>query len=225
MLGAAAYFGPSTMAIAVVLLSGVFAFGYPQLIGITAPRGAAIVIGATAVAASSVMLWAPGGAMTLPVVLAFGVMGAFLEQMLRTHGREQMIESVAGTIAGVVIAVSGAGWIGAIYQLNGPGTILVSLAALVIAAAALFLPVAPHIMMGAVITAPMLGAALFGMLIPGMEPLALGGLGFAAGAVTATARLAFEDGDEESSPVAAAAAIIPILALGVPVMQAANFAG
>ena len=163
--------------------------------------------------------------MTLPVVLAFGVMGAFLEQMLRTHGREQMIESVAGTIAGVVIAVSGAGWIGAIYQLNGPGTILVSLAALVIAAAALFLPVAPHIMMGAVITAPMLGAALFGMLIPGMEPLALGGLGFAAGAVTATARLAFEDGDEESSPVAAAAAIIPILALGVPVMQAANFAG
>ena len=103
-----AYAGTWTATAAVLLAVVALAAGWPSLLGLPTPRGTRSVVAlggalsAVAVAATDSeprLVW-------LAPALAAGVVGEFVHQLLRRDARPRMVESVSGTIAGLVVLAS-----------------------------------------------------------------------------------------------------------------------
>ncbi len=209
--------GPYGVAAAVLLLSCGFAVGWPALMDVPAPRGSAIVIIAAAVACIGIVLVAQSPAY-LSLVLAFGVIGAFLQQMARTEGRESLVAAVAATVAGVVVVVSANGWVLAAMDFAGEETVIAALAVLVIASAvtAIPFPSAYGAAAAAVIGA---GAGLaLGAVLPHLSLVTGAILGLVAGGMMALSHMVLGSFPAANRWHAAlAAALLPILVIGIPV--------
>lgn len=219
----AAHGGEYAMAGVVLVGSLAFAWGFPLVMRASAREGSSVVIGLTAIGAVVTELVEPRSDITT-VVLAFGVVAAFLQQMFRRDGRRRLVESVSTTVAGVVIVVSAAGWVSAMADPGGIAMVLVAASALALAAATTFLPGPPAFaaIAGTVVT-PIMTAAL-GVTIPNLEVLPATLIGFAGGAIVATAHALFLRMRVPPRPVAAvAAALTPVLALGIPASQLTSF--
>lgn len=204
-------------ALVVVVLAAAFAYGWPLLTGAPAARGSSVVILLAAVAAAAVAA-ALGTSDRMAEVVAFGVIAAFVREMARTDGRERMVESVSGTVTGVVVVVSGAGWVLADAVPGGTEAVLVSCAGLIVAAALTILPVPGAV--GAALAAVGGGAVgtALGVVLPavGLVPGML--IGLVGGALVAFSHVLFNAFPAACRPGAAtAAALLPLLAFGVPV--------
>lgn len=225
-LALGAYFGETVMAVVVVVSALIFAWGFPGMLRNASPRGSTAVIALTLLTGVGLSFAFPDDENVLTLTIAFGVVAAFLHQMLRRDGRPRMVESVSVTVSGLIIAVSAIGWIDALVYTGGVALALVTAAALAFAAGVTFLPVRGHfVTLIAVVGATALGAILSG-IVPGVHPVAASVLSFAAGSMVAAVHILFIRYRAISRPwVAFSAATISALSMGLPVMQVAAFTG
>lgn len=91
-------------------MSVIFSLGWPGLLGLPARKGTSVLLLLTAAVATGLQLFTEDLAYA---ALAFGgvVVAAFVLQLLRRDGRPRLVESVAGTVAGAAVVVSGVGWL------------------------------------------------------------------------------------------------------------------
>lgn len=110
----------------------IFAVGWASLFRLPANGGSTLVVtltsagGLACVALTASEPWLR----YLPVVLAFGVFLAFINEMLRPIPRTDLIGSLFGTVTGIIIGVCGAGWLAAFKLDSGAEIVVVSAIAL-----------------------------------------------------------------------------------------------
>ncbi len=208
----------------------IFAMGWPRLLAVPARYGAAIVIAGSGLAAL-IAVATTGHMEPLALVMAGGVIGSFVHQMMRSDGRPRLVESVSATTAGVVAAVGSAGWIAIITRPNLPlagqhprPTALIVLAACILAVAALAVALTPQWLTWSLV--PILGAVLgggLGAIFPTVGWIAGTSLGFCLAVFTVGLHVLFDifPASRRIRP-ALAAALLPVLASGVIVYTIAR---
>ncbi|UNX54523.1 hypothetical protein MF406_16790 [Georgenia sp. TF02-10] len=215
VLALAGYLSGDLLTGLVVLLGLLLALGWPRLLALPTGPGVTAVIALVAVAAAAAARFASLDALAL--VMGLAVIAAFVHEMLRRDGRPRLAESVSGAVTGAVVVVSAAGWVTAEA---GPGSPLVVTAAATIAAAAAVTAVpAPTALVAGLATAAAAAAGVVaGAILPvvGMVPGGLVGLG--TGIITAALHVLFGrfPASGRVRP-AVAAAVLPVLVVGVPV--------
>lgn len=113
-LAAASWAGTLSLTAVVVVLCGVVAVGWPQLMGVEARKSLSAVIllaGVVAALGSAIVERAESLFFWSSVALAFGVMSVFVIQVVRGTGQPQRLESTIGACGGVVITTTAAGWV------------------------------------------------------------------------------------------------------------------
>jgi hypothetical protein len=187
VLGAAAYAGTAALVVAVVLVCAVLAVGWTTLLDLPSPRGTTTVVSASgALAAVAVGLTRDEPRLEwLAPALAAAVVAEFVHQLGRRDGRPRMVESVCGSVAGVVVLGSFA----AVVALPGSpltadGVLVWALpVALGVALQALALPGRVAVPLG------VLAAALSGGLLGGLLSAPTAGAGAAAAVAVMLHRL------------------------------------
>jgi hypothetical protein len=139
----AAFFGLLPLTLASAALAVLVAIGWPSLLNQPAPGGSGLVIGLTGVGAVAAVAATEGepSLRNLPLVLAMGIVLAFVAEMLRRDGRPRLVESLLGTVSGLVVAVSAAGWIATDRTDAGAALVVTCAATLAVASAVSALPV------------------------------------------------------------------------------------
>jgi hypothetical protein len=177
-----------------VLLALVLAAGWPVLLRLPNVLGSGVVIalgGAGAVLAVAgtrgdpVLRW-------LPVVLALAILLAFVNELARQDGRRRLVDSVAGTVTGVLVATATAGWVAA--QRAPGGTSLVVAGAVSLAFAACFsaMHLGDWIVAGTTVAVGVLVGAAVGGVMPDTDPIIGGLVGLATGLLTAALDALFD---------------------------------
>lgn len=209
---------PLVMPVLLGLLMVLFAWGWPQLLGVPSPGGSAIVIalvGLGALVGTTVL----GSARPIVPAIGIGVLAAFLQQMMRKEGRPRLTDAISGTVSGLVIAASGAGWVVLESLGGGREALLVASAAMSAGALAHFLPAPrPVVLGGIMVTAALVGLGVGSLL--SVSLVAAGAVGLALGALIASCYVVFEGPTERHVSAMPSAALAPLLAIGLPVMQA-----
>lgn len=133
-----AFFGEIPLIIIIALLGVAFAFGWSGLMRLPAIGGSTLVVSLTMAGALAVVAFTPNEPWLryLPVVLAFGVFLAFINEMLRPIPRSHLIDSLFGTVTGVIVTVCGAGWLAAFQIDHGLQIVVISAIALAAASTA-----------------------------------------------------------------------------------------
>lgn len=127
VLSGAAFLGPAAAAAAAAVVICVIAWGWPRQLGAPARLSLTITLAVTGLVgvvlnlvwrAAGFDLHGPLGLFEpMAVVAAWGVMAAFIVQLVRGTGRPLRLESTVGTMGGVMIVVMTSGWV-AIAQWN-----------------------------------------------------------------------------------------------------------
>lgn len=205
------------------VLAVIFAVGWSSLMQLPSRGGSTLVVSLTAVGALACVALTQNEPWLrfLPVVLAFGVFLAFINEMLRPVPRTNLIDSLFGTVTGIVVTICGAGWLAAFRIEHGLAVVMISAAALAAASAAgalkgpRWLVVVATFALGTaagVVTAHFLGATT---LLTGLLQGALAGL-----VISALHALVHRLPDLTNRRSAASMIVLPILALGVLVYVA-----
>lgn len=218
LVAVAAFVGEVPLIALSGVLAGVFAVGWPSLVDIPRRLGASILIGLGGVSAVLAIGFTTGEPFLreLPLVLALAIVLGFVNELLRRDGRERLVESVSGVVAGVLVAASVAGWVAAGRTTGGVPLVVTGAVALAVGSAVSALPVASW--RGALLTvAAAAGAgAGVGLLVPGIEPQVGALIGFAVGILLATLLELFDRLPSLSGRWAAvAAAVLPVTVTGI----------
>jgi hypothetical protein len=130
-----AYFGTVPLTGVVVVLVAATAVGWSALLHLHARAASGIVVGLVGLGSVATVA-ATGGEPVLrhlPVVVAMGILLAFVNELARHDPREAVVENVAGVVCGVVVAVSCAGWIAAGRSDEGAALVVSGAVALAVA--------------------------------------------------------------------------------------------
>ena len=218
LVAVAAFLGEIPLIALAGVLALTFSLGWPPLADLPARIGASLVIaigGLGAVLAIASTVGEPF-LRRLPLVIAFAVVLAFVNELSRRDGRERLVESVSGVVAGVLVAASVAGWIAAGRTTGGVSLVVTGALALAVGSAVSALPVRGWL--GAIVT---LGAAAAagigaGLLLPVIEPQVGGLIGLAVGILIATLGELFDGLPSLTRRWAAVAALIlPVTVTGI----------
>jgi len=217
-LAVTAYLGEGPLIALTVVLVLAFCGGWPSLLDLPARIGASIVIGLGGLGAVLTVARTEGEPFLrdLPIVIALAIVAAFVAEMVRRDGRERLVESVSGVVAGVLVAASAAGWIAAGRTTGGVSLVVTGAVALAFGSAVSALPLAGWA--GAFAT---LGAAAgagvgAGLLVPGIDPQAGGLIGLAVGILIATLLELFGGLASLTRPWASAAVVVlPVTVTGI----------
>jgi hypothetical protein len=188
LVAAAAYVGELPLVGLVGALTIVFAIGWPRLADLPAPRGATAVVVLGAAAAITAVFRTAGEPYLreLPLVLAFSIVLAFGHELLRRDGRERLVESVSGIVAGVLVAASVVGWVAAGRTAGGVPLVVTGAIALAVGSAVSALPVTGWAGVLLTLAASAGAGAGAGLLVPGIEPEVGALIGLAVGILGAT---------------------------------------
>ncbi|MBD9698562.1 hypothetical protein IGS67_03510 [Flavimobilis sp. GY10621] len=217
LLAAAAFLGATGVSGAVALLVVVLAIGWPRLLDLPSGAGSTTVLALVGLGGVAAVVLDGGTLGTLPFVVACGLVLAFLVEMLRRDGRPRLVESLTGTVAGLVVAACGAGWTAVVEHDGGPDLVVVSAGALAAASvAAVLVPWKGWSSVGVAVAA---GAAV-GTGIAALVPVtALGEgvvVGAFAGVLAASLHVLLEKLPASTSRWGGvASAVVPVLVLGV----------
>jgi hypothetical protein len=168
-LSAAAYLGRPALAVVVALAGAALATGWTSLLQLPSPRGTTTVVASSgALAAAAVGLTGNEPLLEwLAPALAAAVVGEFLHQLGRSDGRPRMVESVCGSVAGVVVVGSLASVVALPQSPVTAAGVLAWAVPVALALAVLALPVPVRIAVpGGVLVAAVSGALLGGLLEP-----------------------------------------------------------
>jgi hypothetical protein len=132
----AATLGAAPLTLLTLAVVGLFAYGWPVLLDLPWRAGASTVLALTGAGAVEAVRLAPqAGLRDLPLVVAIGLILAFVREVLRRDGRIRLVESLSAMVAGVVIVVAGAGWLAAAQDAGGESLVVTSATCLAVAAA------------------------------------------------------------------------------------------
>ncbi|GHB68333.1 hypothetical protein [Flexivirga endophytica] len=126
-----AYAGSDVAAYAVLATGLALAWGWPLLLGLPRPTGTSLVLAAACLGMAGVVVFSgdDDGMQALSVVLAGGLVLAFLHQLVRTDGREDLTVSLAGCSFGLVLLASGMFSAGAAPYDQGDAAVAVAIGA------------------------------------------------------------------------------------------------
>lgn len=114
LVAVSAYSAGPVLAAAVALVVLATAIGWGALFELPAALGSGVTVGVAGLAGVATALAVQGRARPLAAfaaVLAVGVLAAFAHELVRRPPREDLVESLTGTLAGEVVAVLGATWV------------------------------------------------------------------------------------------------------------------
>lgn len=175
----AAYGGAVPTTVVALGLVVAVAAGWPLLLRLPSPVGPAVVIavaGTGAVVTVAVTKDEPylSG---VPVVVAVAVLLAFVNELARQDGRLRLVESVTGTVSGVLVVTAAAGWVAAERGSAGSVLAICGAVALAVAAAASALPLRASLAAVVTTTAGVLAGGVTGAVLDlGILPGAVLGL-------------------------------------------------
>lgn len=217
LLAVAGYVGGLPVAIAAGVLVLVFAVGWPALADLPFRPGstAVVALGGLAAVVSVHVVDAQPYLRHLPILFATAILLAFVNELLRRDGRERMVESVSGTIAGTLIAVAAAGWVAIGRVSDGEALVVSGALALTVGSAVVALPLGGWL--GAIATTAAAGGvgAIGGAVLPGITTLAGLLLGLAVGVLVATLHALFDRLPALESRLPAFAAVtLPVTVTG-----------
>jgi len=213
------------LAALLVLLVLAFAVGLPHLAGLPARTGSSVVIALAGVAAVVVVDLTRGEPLLgdLPLVFAGAVLAAFVAELARRDGRERLVESVAGTVAGALVAVSAAGWLAAERTAAGDAVVVAGAVALAAGSALTALPLRGWSAAGASLGAATAAGLVAGAALPVLGLLSGGLLGFGVGVLVAAADALFDRLPALEHRLAGwAVAVLPVAVTGILVYVVAR---
>lgn len=214
----AAFAGPVPLVAAVGVLTVVLAVGWPVLLDLPNPLGTAVVIalgGLGSVLAVAASTGAPPLRL-VPTVVALGVLLAFLAELLRQDGRLRLVESVTGTVTGLLVVAAAAGWVAAVRAPGDSALVITGAAALAVSAAVSAVHLG--VRTGALVTtaAGVIAGAAVGSVTPGLSLVPGLALGFATGLLVATLHVLLDGVASLRRPLASVAAmVLPLLVSGI----------
>lgn len=199
----------------VCALMALFAFGWPRLVDLPGRFGRTVLLLAVGAGAVGAVLTA-GNLRLLAITGALGVIGSFVLELLRRDGRPRLVDSLAASVTGVVVLLSGSAWLG-----MGPDPIALAVVvttagtlAAGAAVSAIHLPPWPHAL--ATIAAATLVGAGAAIALPDLSWVALL-IGVAAGLTSASVHQVLGRYPSARRPLGAlAAAVLPVVVAGLP---------
>lgn len=225
LLALAGFVAP--LAVAVLVLAGAvaFAFGWSRLVDVPSANGAFRVIALSA-APMVAATYATGTTPLLAVVTALGVIASFVHQMVRRDGRPRLVETVSADLTGIAVVASATGWILAVATDGGVEVLLTAAAALFAASTVTLLRAASRPVATLAVAVAGLVGVVVGALLPEVGLVAGLSLGVVGGAIVSFSHLLFSGFPAAGHRRAAvAAALMPVLSLGVPIHLVAEVIG
>ncbi len=218
LVAVAGYLGGLPVTVVAALLALAFAVGWPSLASLPFRPGSAAVI---AIGGVGAVLAVHGVAdqpylRYLPVVFATSILLAFVNELLRRDGRVRMVESVAGTVTGTLLAVSVAGWVAIGRTPGGEPIVVVGALALAVGSALVALPLSSW--RAALVTTAAATAAgvLSTLLLPDIDLLAGLVLGAAVGVLVSSLHVLFDALDSLADRLPSVAAVVlPVTVTGI----------
>jgi hypothetical protein len=209
-----------------IVLGVIFALGWPLVSGLPARWHSSAVI-AVGGAAAVVAVWLSHEQALLsqvPAVFAGVVLASFLAELLRRDGRERLVESVAGTIAGALVPVCSVGWLAAERTVAGDAVVVAGAVALAVGSAVSAFPLRGWLRVGAMVGGSTAAGAVVGVSLGELGLLSGTLLGLAVGILVAAATELFgrldTDGERSSRPAVLAVAVLPVAVTGILVYLA-----
>ena len=217
-VGAVAHLGELPVIVAAVAMALVIAFGWPVLLGLPNLLGSRVVIALGGVGAVIAVTGTRGQPYLrqLPIVLALAVLLAFVNEFARQDGRSRLVDSVAGTVSGVLVATAAAGWVAVERAPSGTSIAVSGAVALAVAAAVSAVPLGG--LMGSAVTtgAAVLAGGSVGTVMPHLPPLAGVLLGLATGVLMAALHALFDRLPTlRRRPAAFAVIVLPVAMSGI----------
>jgi len=219
VVAAGAYLGTDPLTLVAALLVVLLGVGWAPLLSLPARGGTTVVVVIAGLGGVAVA-WATRGEPVLrhlPLVIAMALVLAFVAEMLRRGGRPRLVESVSGTVTGVVVAVSSAGWVAAGRTEAGADLVVTSAVGLAVASAVAALPVARG-WAGSLVGVALGGAAAAGAatVVPSVDVVTGAVAGVVTGLVAAVLRLLFERQPALAGRLASLAAVTtPVAVSGI----------
>jgi hypothetical protein len=211
-------YGELPLAAVVGALAVTFAVGWPILTDLPSRAGSGAVValgGGGAVVVVYLTVGAPF-LRALPVVFGASILLTFINELLRRDGRRHLVESVAGTVTGTLIAACAAGWVATQRAPGGADLVITGALALAVGSAVRALRVRGWAGVGLTTGASVLAGALGGALLPSLHPAAGALLGVAVGVLVSTTHDLFDRLPALSRiPASLAATVLPVPVTGV----------
>lgn len=175
------------------------------------------------------------------IVMALSLLAAFISQMARTDGREDLVEDLSTIVTGNLVAVCGAGWCALSPGVADPAVIVPSALALLAGALLTTLEVRATTLEALTVSVPALVAGAAGgvlarvgyfgaahtALVPSLQSAGACLIaGLVGGVLMAAAnRVLWTHRWVPGGRAAVASAVVPVLALGAPVYAIARLMG
>ncbi|WP_182112263.1 MULTISPECIES: hypothetical protein [unclassified Actinotalea] len=218
IVGGAAVVGGPALVAGAGLLALVLAVGWPVLLDLPSRLGSGVVIalgGAGGVVAVTATQGAPV-LRALPIVIALAVLLAFANELARQDGRTRLVESVTGTVAGVLVASAAAGWVAAGRTPGGASLVVSGAFALAVGAAVSAVHLGGWTAAAVTTTAAVIAGGAVGAVMPGTDIVSGGVLGLATGILVASLHVLFDRHPVLSKRWAALATIVlPVSVSGI----------
>lgn len=199
-------------------LALVLAVGWPVLLDLPSRLGSSVVIalgGAGAVIAVTATRGQPY-LRELPVVVALAVLLAFVNELARQDGRLRLVESVTGTVTGLLVATAAAGWVAAGRTPGGTSLVVTGAVALAIGAAISAVHLGGWTSAAMTTVSAVLAGGAVGAVMPDTDPLAGAVLGLATGVLVAALHVLFDRQPALDRVLASLAAIVlPVSVSGI----------
>ena len=214
----AGYLHPTALVGAGFVLVALLAVGWPWLARLPFPPGSSAVVGLAGAGAlyAVAFVTASSDLSALSIAMAAALLLSFVNELLRRDGRVRMVESVSGTAAGSVIALTASGWAAADALTGGTALVVTGAVALAVGAAvsalvlrrwvSALVTVASAAGVGALVSIPL---ASFGPAVGGL-------LGAAVGVLVAAMDALFDGMPELRRRMPALAAVaLPVCVTGM----------
>ena len=194
LVAVAAFVGEAPVVVVALVLTLVLATGWPVLLELPSVLGAAVVIaiggagGVIVVAATQ----GPPFLRELPIVVALAVLLAFVNELARQDGRLRLVESVTGTVTGVLVATAAAGWVAAARSPGGTSMVVGGAVALAFAAGFSTISLGGWTAAGITAGVGLVAGGAVGAVMPDTDLLAGAVLGLAVGILVAALHVLFD---------------------------------
>lgn len=193
LVAVAVFLGTVPMLIVVSILTAAFALGWSHLLRLPAVGGSTLVVilaGLGSVACVAVTQDEPW-LRFLPMVLAMGVLLAFINEMLRPIPRTDLVESLIGTVSGLIIAVCAVGWLATVKIDGGKELAVAAAVSLAVAAASSALPFKRMVTRIVMVILAAITGIVVAVLMPSLTPISGAVMGVFSGLVLLTSNLLF----------------------------------
>ena len=189
------FLGPLHLFIGALVLAVAFAVGWSALTDLPFPPGSAAVIALTGGGAVGVVYHRSAvqspDLRDVAIVFAGSVLLTFVNELLRRDGRTRLVESVAGTVTGSLMAACAAGWVACGRSNQGLALVVAGAVALAVASALSAVRMPRWLTTFVISLGGAGGGALLGFVLPVLGPLAGVLAGLAVGMLVAAMQALF----------------------------------